>query len=83
MSNLAVEASEGRDPTEEHRRPGAMRTLLRARDIAEWLDVSEWHVYDLVRQNLIPHVKMGRNIRFQAEAIERWLEEGGAGLEQK
>ena len=79
MSNVA--ASDTPRHREAHRSSG--HALLKARDVAEWLDVSEWRVYDLVRQNLIPHAKMGRSIRFQAEAIERWLEAGGSGPEQK
>lgn len=58
-------------------------TLLKTRDLADWLVVSEWRIYDLVRQNLIPHIRMGRSIRFEKGAIKRWLEAGGTGLEEK
>lgn len=60
--------------------PSAASSLLRAREVALWLDISEWRVYDLVRQNLIPHVKMGRSIRFQRKAVQEWIETGGTGL---
>ena len=61
-------------------RDSSKRPLLKATAVAEWLEVSEWRVYDLVRQDLIPHVKMGRNVRFDHDAIEGWIAEGGTAL---
>ena len=54
--------------------------LSTAAQVAEVLGVKEHRVYDLVRQDLIPHVKMGRQVRFNATTIERWLAEGGTSL---
>lgn len=80
MSNVTA-ANEAPHETDTRTRVRPKQALLRARDVANWLDISEWRVYDLVRQNLIPCVKMGRSIRFRPEAIERWLEQGGSDLE--
>lgn len=61
-------------------RDASKRPLLKATAVAGWLEVSEWRVYDLVRQDLIPHVKMGHNVRFDHDAIEGWIAEGGTAL---
>ncbi len=33
--------------------------------------------YALARSNIIPHVRVGRQIRFTRAAIEEWIESGG------
>lgn len=79
MSNLALDAQERRR-TAEHRPNATRRQIVKAPDIAALLDVGEWRVYDLVRQDLIPHVKLGRQIRFDLAAVERWIAAGGESL---
>lgn len=54
--------------------------LLKIGVVAEWLDVSEQRLYEMVRQDLIPHTKMGRNIRFDRAAIAEWIKGGGTPL---
>lgn len=39
-------------------------------------------VYELCRKGLIPHVRLGRRIRFDPDQIEVWIREGGTGLPQ-
>jgi excisionase family DNA binding protein len=34
-------------------------------------------LYDLVRDNLIPHIRLGGAIRFEQDAIKKWLDNGG------
>lgn len=52
--------------------------LLIADEVAEILRVDRQRVYDLVRSNSIPVIKLGkRQYRFSRTAIERWVENGG------
>jgi len=56
------------------------KKLLTADDIAEMLGMSKDWIYEQVRANRIPHVRLGRYVRFRQEAIEEWLrsrEQGG------
>lgn len=50
--------------------------LITAQDLAQTLSVNTKRIYEMVKQNIIPKeciVKIGRNIRFDVEAIETWL----------
>lgn len=54
--------------------------LLTAVEVADWLGVSTGWIYREVRLDRMPHVLLGRNVRFRREAIESWLcnrEQGG------
>lgn len=55
--------------------------LLKVHDLARWLQVSEARVYELVRQNLIPAVRVGRQVRFEAGQVEAWIGRGGGPAE--
>ena len=53
--------------------------ILIADEIAEMLRVDRQRVYELVRRNAIPVIRVGeRQYRFDAEAIRRWIERGGS-----
>ena len=46
------------------------------------LRVTKCWVYSEVRAGRLPHVRLGRYIRFRADAIDSWIEQierGGAG----
>jgi excisionase family DNA binding protein len=47
--------------------------LLTAEDVAVQLGVSKDWIYAEVRAERIPHVKLGRNVRFRESSIEDWL----------
>lgn len=47
--------------------------LLKADEVAEALQVPKPRVYELARQQVLPVVRIGRQIRFRQEAIETWL----------
>jgi excisionase family DNA binding protein len=49
--------------------------LLTAEQVAELLGMGTDWVYAQVRANRIPHVKLGRYVRFRAESIELWIME--------
>lgn len=48
--------------------------------VAELLGVKPHRVYDLAQQDLIPHIKLGRQVRFDLDKVEAWLEAGGQAL---
>ena len=49
--------------------------LLTAKDIAEILQCSLQHVYNLVWRGEIPNVKVGGLLRFRKEQLVEWLHE--------
>lgn len=54
--------------------------LLRVPHVARVLDVTEDRVYQLVREGLLPAVRVGRQIRFDADKLRDWIEQGGCAL---
>ena len=53
--------------------------LLRADAVADLLDIPTPRVVRLAREKLIPSVRVGRQWRFDPEALEDWIRAGGAG----
>lgn len=54
------------------------RDVLVADEVAEMLRVDRQRVYELVRRDLIPVIRIGsRQYRFDGEAIRRWIGNGG------
>jgi excisionase family DNA binding protein len=49
--------------------------LLTAEDVATMLGMGTDWIYTQVRANQIPHVRLGRYVRFRAESIDRWISE--------
>ena len=49
--------------------------LLLADDVAELLAVPESWVREQTRQGLLPHLQLGRYVRYRREAILSWLAE--------
>jgi excisionase family DNA binding protein len=47
--------------------------LLHAEDVAELLGVSRDWVYAEVRAERLPHVRLGRYVRFRRESIDAWI----------
>jgi excisionase family DNA binding protein len=54
--------------------------LWTTKQLAERWQVSEAHIYRLTREDAIPHVKLGRYVRYHPVAIDRF-ERGGMGLD--
>jgi excisionase family DNA binding protein len=46
--------------------------LLNAEQAGELLNVSKWWVRQEARANRIPHVRLGRSVRFDAQTLEDW-----------
>ena len=51
-----------------------MENLLTPQEIADVLGVSKSTIYQWTHQEYIPHVKLGRFVRFRKSQIEIWLE---------
>ncbi len=51
------------------------KELLNSAQVAEWLNVKESTIRKWTHYGFIPHVKLGRCVRFQESEIEGWLRE--------
>jgi len=47
--------------------------LLTAREAAQRLSLGKSTVYELANAGHIPHVRVGRSIRFPVKAIDEWV----------
>jgi excisionase family DNA binding protein len=54
--------------------------LLVASEVAELLRVTVAWVYAETRAERLPHVRLGRYVRFRREAIDDWLAHSERGL---
>lgn len=55
------------------------KQILIADEVAELLRVDKQRVYELVRRNKIPVIRLGeRQYRFDANAIHAWIQKGGS-----
>jgi excisionase family DNA binding protein len=61
--------------------PVELPKLLRPADVAEILGVSRARVHSLVRQGILPVIKLGRQVRVSKRALAAFLEEGGKDFE--
>jgi excisionase family DNA binding protein len=50
-----------------------MSALVTADQVAAELGVSKDWIYAEVRAGRIPHVRLGRNVRFRADSIDQWI----------
>lgn len=54
--------------------------LLTAKELADHLgSVSPQRIYRLTREGVIPHIRLGRAVRFSAESVAEWIAAGGTG----
>jgi excisionase family DNA binding protein len=51
--------------------------LLTVRELAEYVRVNPFTVYRWVEQNRIPHLRVGRTLRFRLEEINEFMRERG------
>lgn len=51
--------------------------LLTPPEAAEFLRVSLLRLYALARSNAVPSVRLGRSLRFDEEALRRFVQNGG------
>jgi len=50
-----------------------MPQLVSAREVARILGMTQHYVYTLVKNEEIPHLKIGSRLRFDTEAITKWI----------
>lgn len=55
-----------------------MQQLFNAEETASRLGISMARLYELVRAELIPVVRIGRQLRFDPKALAEWVASGGA-----
>lgn len=53
--------------------PTLAGSLLTADDVAAMLGMGTDWIYAQVRADRIPHVRLGRYVRFRAESVEKWI----------
>lgn len=58
---------------EKESAPGTNR-LLEAEDVADMLGMTTDWIYREVRAGRLPHIRLGRYVRFRRESIDAWLE---------
>jgi excisionase family DNA binding protein len=60
------------------------KNLVTAEVVAPMLGLSKQALYELVRKNLIPHIKIGcRRIRFSLDQIDDWVAIGGNAFDAR
>ena len=52
---------------------GIKRTTLTMQEAAEYLGISYWLLYQQVRQNKIPHSRIGSKYLFRVQALDEYL----------
>ena len=55
-------------------------TLLDIPEVAKVLGVSIERAYELARTDVLPVVRVGRQVRIDATKLAEWIDEGGAPL---
>jgi excisionase family DNA binding protein len=53
---------------------------LTAREAAELLSISKARCYELARQNVIPHFRLNRQVRFDEGQLREFIAAGGKRL---
>lgn len=56
------------------------RSLLRISEVAGILNVSVARCYDMARNRILPVVRLGRQLRVDADKLEQWIGDGGQAL---
>jgi len=54
--------------------------LLEVEDVADYLGVRTDWVYREVRAGRLPHIRLGRAVRFRRESIEAWVDSRERGV---
>ncbi len=52
-----------------------MEKIYAIPEIADYLKMSKSKVYDLVKKEKIPFIKIGRNVRIRETDLDQWLDE--------
>jgi excisionase family DNA binding protein len=58
-----------------------IKPLINVQAAANFLNMSKDQVYHLTRQNILPCVRMGRQIRFSPDILQEFIQSGGKAFE--
>jgi len=58
-------------------------TIYTIPEVARFLKISRSKVYGLVQQGLIPHVRIGKNVRITDRDLQAWLDRNSVGRRQE
>lgn len=75
MSATTLRAVEEPTPSGDRPVPPASDGLLTADEVAALLQVTCSWVYAETRKRRIPHLRLGRYVRYRRSAIDAWIEE--------
>lgn len=56
--------------------------LLTVEEVSKRLSVPKSRAYELVRRDLLPVVRIGRQVRIDPEELEAWIRRGGIDLKE-
>jgi excisionase family DNA binding protein len=59
----------------EAKERGSPRKLLKVHEVAQRLSMSTSYIYKAARRGELPVVYIGSSLRFDTDAVERWLSE--------
>ena len=57
--------------------PSALPRLMTASELASLTGIPKSRVYFLTRCGQLPHVRLGRAVRYDPAAVRAWLDQGG------
>jgi excisionase family DNA binding protein len=58
-----------------------MTELLRSGPAADYLNITEYQLYNKTREGIIPAVRIGRQLRWSKEALDEFIQSGGKGFD--
>lgn len=61
-------------------KPESRKPLLTMEQAAKILNVTYYRMADLVRQNVVPAVRLGRQVRIDPDAFDEFIRGGGKSL---
>ena len=73
--NMNATAEESRELVDGGESPSSTDSLLTAEEVAALLQVTCSWVYAETRKRRIPHLRLGRYVRYRRSALEAWMEE--------
>ncbi len=65
---------------EDERATTLEKRFLRIEELSEYMGTPVATLYTWTHQKKIPHLKMGRSVRFDLREIEAWLKERRVGV---
>lgn len=61
----------------ENLQPPNLKPLATVLQVSKLLQINKQRAYELIRQGILPSVKLGRQIRVDLSVLEEWIKRGG------